>query len=122
MKACPKCNGMAADITPLKHKDERISVYACENCGYAFRADGKAFVKDTEALGDMFASQGNQALVDMLLGTGEKLNKATFALLSARMVEYGLTMWMDGYKAGLLTKVKQEEYDGKVRSTEGNPS
>lgn len=121
-KICQKCNGVAADITPLKKKDERIAIYACENCGFAFTADGKAFIKDSESLQQTFATPGNQALMDMLIGTGEKLNPATFALLSARMLEYGLTMWMDGYKAGLLTKVKQEDYNGKVRSTEGRPS
>lgn len=122
MKTCPKCNSVAHDVTPLKKKDERIAIYACELCGYAFTSDGKSFIKDAEQLQKTFATAGNEGLVDMLMGTKEKVNPATFALLSARMIEYGLTMWMDGYRTGLLTKVKQEDYNGKVRSTEGNPT
>lgn len=113
---CPKCKGAAADITPLKKKDERISIYACQVCGFAFTADGKAFVKDGEALRDIFkgATAGNQALVDMLAGTGEQINPATKTLLTARMLEYGLTMWFDGVKQGLLLGVQQDGYSRKT--------
>lgn len=109
---CPKCKGASADVTPLKKKDERIAIYACSVCGFAFTADGRAFVKDGEKLQDVFrgATQGNQALVDMLVGTGEDINPATRALLSARMLEYGLTMWMDGVKQGILLGVMQDDY------------
>lgn len=109
---CPKCKGAAVDITPLKKKDERIAVYGCQACGFAFTADGKAFVKDGEALQDVFrgATQGNQALVDMLIGTGEHINPTTRALLAARMLEYGVTMWMDGLKQGILLGVIQNDY------------
>lgn len=120
---CPKCKGAAVDITPLKKKDTRVAVYACQNCGYAFTADGKAFVKDGEALSDIFrgATQGNQALIDMLAGTGEQMNQATRALLSARMLEYGVTMWMDGVKQGILIGLKQGSQNGEVRSQQGDP-
>lgn len=123
---CPKCKGAAADITPLKKKDERIAIYGCTVCGYAFTSDGKAFVKDGEALRDVFrgATQGNDALVDMLAGTGEVVNGPTRALLAARMLEYGLQMWMDGVKQGILLGVMQDkarERDGKVRSEQSDP-
>jgi len=117
---CPKCKGVAVDITPLKKKDERIAVYGCQHCGYAFTSDGKAFVKDGEALQDVFrgATEGNKALIDMLMGTGEEVNPATRALLSARMLEYGLTMWYDGLKQGILLGTIQSQggVNGKVRS------
>jgi Zn ribbon nucleic-acid-binding protein len=112
---CPKCKGVAVDITPLKKKDERVAVYGCQHCGYAFTSDGKAFVQDGEALQDIFrgATEGNKALVDMLLGTGEEVNPATKALLSARMLEYGLTMWFDGVKQGILLGTIQTQHKAK---------
>lgn len=119
MRDCPKCKGAAADITPLKKKDQRVSIYACQACGFAFTADGKAFVKDGEALQDVFrgATKGNEALVDMLVGTGEDINPATRALLAARMLEYGVTMWMDGVKQGILLGVMQDDYRRRTGAT-----
>ena len=110
MKACTRCQGGLRNISPLKSTN-RVSVYSCVKCGYTFTSEGKAFVADGEALRDVFkgATLGNQAVVDMILGTGEEINAATRALLSARMLEYGLTMWMDGLKQGLLLGVNQDD-------------
>lgn len=117
---CPKCKGAAVDITPLKKKDERIAVYGCQKCGYAFTADGKAFVENPEQLQDIFrgATMGNQAVIDMLLGTGEDVNPTTKALLVARMMEYGLQMYFDGVRQGILLGVLQNDFKRKGSPTE----
>jgi len=108
---CPKCGGEAADITPLKVKDARIAVYACytPKCGYTFKAGGGAFVEGPEQLRDVFrgATLADRALTETM--AGEKLNPATKALFQARLVEYGLTMWFDGLKQGLLLGAVQQE-------------
>ncbi len=114
-KDCPQCGGVATDITPLKTKDARIAVFGCRACGYAFKENGGAFVENPEQLRDVFrgATLGKQTLLETM--AGEKLNPATQAVLAARLMEYGLQMWMDGLKQGvLLGAIKQdkEKQDG----------
>lgn len=101
-KDCPQCGAVSSDITPLKTKDPRIAVYGCSACGYAFKADGGAFVDNPDQLRDVFrgATLGKQTLTEVI--AGEKLNASTQAVFSARLMEYGLQMWMDGLKQGLL--------------------
>jgi hypothetical protein len=108
-KACPQCGGAATNITPVKSKQELIAVYACPACGYAFKANGGAFVENPEKLQDVFrgATLGKQTLMEVM--AGEKLNPATQALFAARLMEYGLQMWMDGLKQGvMLGAIKQD--------------
>lgn len=112
-KDCPQCGGAANDITPLKVKDERVAVYGCPTCGYAFKADGGAYVENPEQLRDVFrgATLGKQTLIEVI--AGENLNASTKAVFAARLMEYGLQMWMDGLKQGLLLgAVKGDKKDG----------
>lgn len=116
---CPKCNGKATDITPLKNHDRSIALFACSACGNVFRANGGEFVSSSEKLRDVFrgATMGSKALEESL--GGEKLNSATRALLLARLTEYGIQMWFDGLKQGLLLgTIQQEVLNGKQGNRE----
>jgi predicted phage tail protein len=106
---CVRCQGVAIDITPLKEHDVEQAIFACQTCGQTFRHDGTAFVAHAGALRDIFrgATLAGQTLDDAL--GGQQLNAATRALLTARLVEYGLSMWMDGVKQGILLGTIQKE-------------
>ena len=106
---CPKCQGAAKLITPLKAVDQRVAVYGCSACGYAFKADGGVFLEDTSKLRDYFrgATLGNETLLEAM--KGEQMNPATRTLFTAMMMEYGLQMWFDGLRQGLLLGAIQQE-------------
>lgn len=106
---CPKCGGAAPIIVPLKKVDKRMAVYGCPACGYAFGADGGAYLKDSSQLRDIFrgATLANRTLVESI--GGEKLNPATRAVLTAQLLEYGMQMYFDGLKQGLLLGTVQQE-------------
>lgn len=106
---CPKCNGVSVNITPLKNHDESVAIFGCQACGYAFKADGKAFVENAQQLRDVFrgATMANQTLVEAF--EGDKMNPAARAMLTARLLEYGTQMWFDGLKQGILLGVTQAE-------------
>lgn len=99
---CPRCKGAAVLLTPLKSVDKRAAVYGCNACGFSFRADGGAFLEDASQLRDVFrgATMANKTLLELL--KGERLNAATRAMMSAQLLEYGVQMWFDGLKQGLL--------------------
>jgi hypothetical protein len=99
---CPKCQSEAHELTPIQIKAEQMSVFGCPGCGFTFTKDGIAFVRDGEKLRDTFRGA---TLIDITLTgvlSGEKLNPATKAMLNTRLMEYGLQMWFDGLKQGLL--------------------
>lgn len=106
---CPKCQGAAPCLTPMKAVAKRNAIYACPACAHTFTADGGAYVDNTTELRDYFrgAELGRQTLVQSL--AGEKLNPATLALLQAELTAYGMVMWNDGFKTGLLFGAKQLE-------------
>lgn len=110
---CPQCKGTSRLLSPLKELPEGMAVYACSACSYTHKADGGAYVGDTEQLHDVFqaATLGKQTL-DKTLG-GENLNPATKAFLQAQIMEYGVQMWFDGLKQGLLLGAVQKEKGGK---------
>lgn len=119
---CPKCKGVAVLIVPLKKVDKRMAAYGCPACGNAFTLDGGAFVKDAGELKDVFrgATLANRTLVESL--GGEKLNPATRAVLVAQLMEYGVQMYFDGLKQGLLLGTIQAEKEAKdVAGTGENP-
>lgn len=107
---CPQCKGEAVNITPLKEHDRSLAIFCCKKkgCGFTFKADGGAYVKDPNELKDWFSGviKGNQALTELLMG--EKLNPATRNLFLARITEYGLQMWNEGFKQGLLVNALQQ--------------
>ena len=100
--SCPRCQGAAVLLTPLKSVDKRAAVYGCNACGFSFRADGGAYLENADQLRDVF--RGGTLAHDTLTSAlkGEKLNAATQALLSAQLLEYGVQMWFDGLKQGLM--------------------
>jgi hypothetical protein len=106
---CPKCKGAAGLIVPLKKVDRRMAVYGCSHCGHAFSADGGVYLKDSGELRDIFrgATLVNRTLTESILG--EKLNPATRAVLTAQLLEYGMQMYFDGLKQGLLLGAVQAE-------------
>lgn len=113
---CPKCGSIATDINPLKGHTEDQSVFVCEACKHVFKSDGLAYCSNNEELRDVFkgATAANSALLRAL--DGEQLPPLVFAMLKLRMVEYGLQMWFDGLKQGLLLGVHND--NGKVRGSE----
>lgn len=109
---CPKCQGHAALIIPLKKVDKGAAVYGCSACGHTFHSSGAAFLKDAGELRDVFrgATLANRTLMDSL--GGEKMNAATRAVLTAHLLEYGMQMYFDGLKQGLLLgTISQEKGD-----------
>lgn len=110
-KECPKCNQGATSLSPLKKSNERAVVFLCQNkrCSYTWTVDGGAFVKDTDQLKAVFsaATEARNTLEAVLFG--EKLNPATRALMLAKLTEYGLMMWMDGLKQGLVVGAARDE-------------
>ncbi|MCJ7520848.1 MAG: hypothetical protein MUP21_01275 [Dehalococcoidia bacterium] len=108
-KACPKCSAVASLLSPTKHVEVTAAVYSCSACAFVFRADGAAYLENTNALRDYFrgASLGNKTLMESL--GGEKVNAATKAVLTAQLLEYGTQMWFDGLKQGLLLGAIQAE-------------
>jgi len=121
MKDCPKCGGASGLLIPLKVADERIAVYGCKACGYTFNSEGSAYIDSPTHLEDVFkgATAGQETMFKMAAGKG--MNEATKALLQAQVIEYGLQMWFDGLKQGLLLGVTQAERgkDGESGSSEG---
>jgi Zn ribbon nucleic-acid-binding protein len=112
-KECPKCKGTAPLIVPLKKvTEEKVAAYGCAKCGHAFRSDGAQIIKTPDELRDIFrgATQGNKTLLEMF--QGQDVPEATRTLFMARMVEYGLQMWNDGLKQGLLLGTLQQNYKG----------
>lgn len=99
---CPKCKGLASLIVPLKKVDQALAVYGCSACGFVFESSGKAFLRDVDGLRDVFrgATLAHQTLTDAFGGSG--MNAATRAVLTAQLLEYGMTMYFDGLKQGLL--------------------
>jgi hypothetical protein len=99
---CPKCGGLASLIIPLKKVEQALAVYGCSACGFVFDANGKAFLRDTGELRDVFrgATLAHQTLADAF--GGSTMNAATRAVLTAQLLEYGMMMYFDGLKQGLL--------------------
>jgi len=114
---CPACGAVATDITPLKNTNRSIAVFACSGCGKAFKENGGLFVETKEQLRDVFrgATLGNEKLAELM--RGETMTPETKAVLIAKLLEYGLQMWFDGLRQGLLMNAvqerKQEEQNGK---------
>jgi len=110
---CPKCKGAAPLMTPMKVVAERNAVYGCKACGYTFTADGGAYVESTAELRDHFrgATLGQQTLTEMM--AGERLTPATRALFQAQLIAYGIQMWNDGLKQGLLLGATAAEHTNK---------
>lgn len=117
---CPKCKGVSVLIVPLKKVDKRMAAYGCPACGHAFSLDGGDFLKDAGELRDVFrgATLANRTLVEAL--AGEKLNPATRAVLTAQLLEYGIQMYFDGLKQGLLLGTVQAEKEAKSDTGTGH--
>lgn len=114
-KECPQCKSAGVSISPIKATNDRSVVFVCtsKKCSYTFKASGGAFVKDADALTDIFklGRDARETLDRVLLG--EKVNPSTKALLIAEIVEYGIGMWQDGLKTGLVISATKQEAAGK---------
>lgn len=110
-KTCPRCESDAVSISPVKATNDRAVVFVCtkKKCSYTFKVSGGAFVEDADDLTDAFKTgrAANDALDKILLG--EKLNPSTRALLLANIVEYGIGMWQDGLKTGLVINANKQD-------------
>ena len=119
---CPKCGSVATNITPVKQNPTNITAYGCQVCGYAFDGAGKPIVNSTKQLADVFraATEGQQTIQE-LFGQN-KLDPATRVAFTAKLLEYGVQMWFDGLKQGLLLTAIQEikNDDGKTGSVQGD--
>jgi transcription elongation factor Elf1 len=118
---CPKCGSAAQNITPVKQNPLKITAYGCPVCGHAFDGSGKPIVSNTKQLADVFkaATESQKTLQEVFGQT--KLDPATRVALTAKLLEYGVQMWFDGLKQGLLlTAIQEIKEDGKTGSTEGN--
>lgn len=118
---CPKCNSVAVNITPIRQQN-KITVFGCQVCGYAFDGSGNPVVSNTKQLADVFraATEGSKVLQEQF--KIKDLDPATKAAITANLIEYGVTMWFDGLKQGILLSTVSEVYNGngEVGSTEGN--
>ena len=118
---CPKCQGVATNITPMKQK-VGIEVYGCSTCGFIFDSSGKPVVHNTKDLADVFrvATEGQKTLIQSF-GL-DKMEPAQRAILTSSLMEYGVQMWFDGLKQGiLLTTISEMKNDnGKNEHIEGN--
>ena len=120
MMDCPKCGSVATDITPSKSATS-IKAYGCAACGYAFTGDGRPVVQNNQQLADVFraATEGQKTLLDVF--SADKLDPATRAVLTTKLLEYGVQMWFDGLKQGILLGTVQEmKKDGEARGSAGD--
>jgi hypothetical protein len=110
---CPKCQGVGRLTVPEKFAEQAFPVFGCTACGFAFKADGTAFLENTSELRDFFrgATLGNDALTKGLSGVG--LPPAAMALLQTQVLEYGTAMWFDGLKQGILLGAIQAHHKDK---------
>ena len=106
---CPQCKGTATLVVPVAKVNRQSAVYGCRACGYTFHADGRVFVDTSQGLHDVFraATLGKQTLMETM--KGEKLNGPTKALFLAQIMEYGVQLYFDGLKQGLLLGAVREE-------------
>lgn len=108
---CPKCQSIATNITPMKVKLS-IEVYGCSTCGHTFNADGSPVVTNAKQLADVFrvATEGQKTLLDTFGVT--QMDAATRAVVTTKLMEYGVQMWFDGLKQGiLLTTITEMKND-----------
>ena len=112
---CSKCGSEATNITPTRATNI-IKVFGCSVCGNTFSENGAPVVTDSKKLADVFraATEGNKTLQEHF--NIDKLDPATKAIMTTKMLEYGVQMWFDGLKQGILLSTVKELYDGKVRS------
>lgn len=98
---CPKCQGMATNITPVKG-EQAIKVFGCPTCGHTFNADGTPVVTNAKQLADVFrvATEGQKTLLETFGAT--QMDPATRAVVTTKLLEYGVQMWFDGLKQGIL--------------------
>jgi transcription elongation factor Elf1 len=116
---CPKCGSVATNITPVKGPSP-VQVFGCSVCGYAFDGSGAPIVNNAKQLADVFkaATEGQKTLQEVF--GGKDMDPATKAILTTKLLEYGVQMWFDGVKQGLLLGTIQEIRNGKAGSEQGS--
>jgi hypothetical protein len=97
---CPKCGGALFLAVPdATAAGQRL--YGCKLCFHTCQADGTPFV-ECDDLKDVFrAATEGQAVYDKMLAS-QHFSPAARAVFQAEIVSYGLQMWQDGFKQGLL--------------------
>jgi transcription elongation factor Elf1 len=112
---CPKCGSVATNITPVRGQTS-VQVFGCSVCGHAFDGSGAPIVNNTKQLADVFraATEGQKTLQEVF-GV-DKMDPATKAVLTTKLLEYGVQMWFDGVKQGILLTTIKEMKDGNGKS------
>lgn len=110
---CVKCGSAMTPLAPAK--DAHLKAFGCTTCGYVCDDGGKPIVTNNKQLGDVFraATEGSKTLRDVF-GI-DKMDPATKAAMTSKLLEYGTQMWFDGLKQGLLMSAIQEQH-GKAGS------
>lgn len=127
-RVCPRCNGVAKSVSPVKKPTQAHQiVYGCPACGLCFNHEMKPVLDRPEQLRDIFrgATKGHETVLGILKAVGSssgkktKGNAASMVLAETKMLEYGVQMWFDGLKQGLLLgtiETMKEMDDGEAGS------
>lgn len=118
--SCPKCQGVSFLISPTEDIPLEKAVYGCKACGHLFDYKFRAFIKSNEKVKDVFKGVSlAKELVDST--TPPDLSDTAKTVLMASMINYGINMWYDGLKQGLLISVIESEAK-KDKSNDGQDS
>lgn len=114
--SCPKCQGVSFLIAPSHEVPKNIAVYGCKSCGLKSNFEGKAIIASQEDFSNI--SKMTKLASELVNNNSdENLGFAAKSVLLAEMVSYGMNMWYDGLKQGLLLAAVEESIknDGKTR-------
>lgn len=106
---CSKCGSATTPLAPTH--DSAHKAFGCMVCGFVSDDTGKPIVKNAKQLSDVFrvATEGDKTLRDVF--ELNKMDPATRAAMTARLLEYGNQMWFDGLKQGLFMSAVEAQHD-----------
>jgi len=120
-KSCPICKGAAYEMQPRGLGKVKIDkpFFACTNCGANFDKSNNILHKNPADIDQISMIATGARKMAESLPEFESMGSASQALFQARMAEFGLQVWFDGYKHGLLTNAIQEEYSKRKPNSQG---
>ena len=114
---CARCGGQAYLMRPeglggvtLPHK-----IYSCPTCGANTSENGKILLTNIQELKQISTVAAASKKMTEGMPELQKLVAAAKSLFEARAAEYGIQMWFDGYKHGLLVNAIASEYDKRTK-------